>query len=185
MRTIGFISAADPEPILLGSIERCLRDHCCERVFLLREGLIESLSNCAPPDLIETVLGGSAEQIDELLAARRKARLLERTYSLPKPPKKAIELVGDRLILLTAQKGSLDEEDIANVDAVLFGDSKEPFAKPFGSRIFASPGDGAGAYGILFRDARGGLETKIFSQDGSLLAHAATEGKRPRFSITS
>lgn len=185
MRAIGFISASEPEARLLDSIERCIEAHACERVYLLSPSAEHGLSPDQAPDLIEIALSGAPSEIDALLEARRRARLLQQTYSVPASPTKSIELLGDRLVLLTAEKGALDEEDIMNVNAILFGDSDEAFAKLFGPRLFASPGKAPGAYGVLSCDLRGFLDAKIHSREGALLAHAATEGGRARFTISS
>lgn len=179
---------------LLESIERCIAQHACERVYLLSPAASTKL---APRDsqseedrdeaarLLELALRGSPEEIEALLEARRLSRLLRQTFFVPPPPTKTIELLREKLILLTAEKRALDEEDIVNAHAVLFGDAEEPFVKLFGPRLFASPGAMPGAYGVLSCDARGILEVKIYSQAGALLAHGSSEASSVRFSILS
>lgn len=179
---------------LLESIERCIAQHACERVYLLSPAASTEL---APRDsqseedrdeaarLLELALRGSPEEIEALLEARRLSRLLRQTFFVPPPPTKTIELLREKLILLTAEKRALDEEDIVNAHAVLFGDSAEPFVKLFGPRLFASPGTMQGAYGVLSCDARGILEVKIYSHAGALLAHGSSEASSARFSILS
>lgn len=185
MKAIGFIGGGASGDLLLESIERCIEEHACERVYLLRPSVKAELADAAAPDLIDIALEGSPQEIDALLIARRRSRLLQQAFIVPEAPTKTIELLGDRLVVLTAERGALEEEDILSANAVLFGDADGAFARLFGPRIFASPGNTPGTYGVLSRDARGLLAVKILSSEGACLAACSAEGSGARFSILS
>jgi hypothetical protein len=46
----------------------------------------------------------------------------------------------DRVVLMVYDKGVLDEEDVANATAIVWGNSQEPQLKAIGPRAFLAPG---------------------------------------------
>jgi hypothetical protein len=83
---------------------------------------------------------GAAEAIEALLERDRKVRRLGDLAALPPPPSRAVEMFDDRVVLMVYDKGVLDEEDVANATAIVWGNSQEPQLKAIGPRAFLAPG---------------------------------------------
>ena len=68
------------------------------------------------------------------LQSDAKLARLEFLRTLPPAPARAIEMIGDRIILAVHDKKVLDEEDIANAHVIVYGRSDEMLLKQFGPR---------------------------------------------------
>lgn len=108
----------------------------------------------APPDdaafLTEAALlapDAPPEIIDALLARDRKRARLADLAALPPPPSRAVEMIDDRVVLMVYDKAVLDEDDVANATAIVWGNAPEGLIKPIGPRIFLSPGVASAASG--------------------------------------
>ncbi len=102
-------------------------------------------------------IDGTPQAIDALLESERAVRSLERLRTLPPPPARAVEMLGDRICLVVHDKKILDEEDIANAAVIVYGASPERLLKRFGPRYFFTPGPLAedGVLGVLEFDDEG------------------------------
>ena len=108
---------------------------------------------------VDVAVGGSDQQIRQLLNDEACGRRLAAVRCLPKPPARAIELLDRWILLAVHDKAVLDEDDIANAQVILYGKSDTPMLKRFGQRYFFSPGPLSGGH-------IGALELK---NDGSLV----------------
>lgn len=82
---------------------------------------------------------GTPEAIAQLLESDRIVRGFARLRVLPPEPKRAVELVGGRIVLAVRDKSILDEDDVASAMLVAF-DSSGWLFRPIGPRTFFSPG---------------------------------------------
>lgn len=115
--------------------------------------------------------GGPAEAIEELLDRDLKLQRLSDIAALPPPPSRAIEMFDDRVVLMVFDKGVLDEDDVANATAIVWGNAQEPVLKPIGPRVFFSPGwitapSGAHAGVIAYSDDA--LVCTLYDKDGKV-----------------
>jgi hypothetical protein len=60
--------------------------------------------------------------------------------ALPPPPSRAVEMFDDRVVLMVYDKGVLDEDDVANATAIVWGNAVDAVLKPIGPRAFLTPG---------------------------------------------
>jgi len=81
-----------------------------------------------------------AEALLDLLARDRKVRRLNDLAALPAPPSRAVEMLDDRVVLMVFDKSVLDEDDVANATAIVWGNAREPQLRAIGPRVFLSPG---------------------------------------------
>ncbi len=94
-------------------------------------------------------------QLGRLLQREAQRRRVERLRLLPARTR-AVEMLGDRVVLLVRDKADLQEEDIASAHVVVFGRSRAPEVRRFGPRVFYTPGPlSAGHVGLLQTDERG------------------------------
>jgi hypothetical protein len=101
----------------------------------------------APPDeqafLTEAALlapDAPAEIIEALLERDRKRHRLADLAALPPPPSRAVEMLDDRVVLMVYDKGVLDEDDVANATAIVWGNAPEAQLRAIGPRVFLTPG---------------------------------------------
>lgn len=122
----------------------------------------------------------SPAQIDAFVASER-ARLALRVFeSLPEAPRRTIEILGGRVVLLVHDKATLDEEDIVAASILVFGKSAEPLIKRIGARIFVAPGPAAGPNGgsAVLDDAGGAVTIEILDAAGGVAARDVALGPR-------
>lgn len=81
----------------------------------------------------------SAAEISELLDRVRHARQLGVVRVIPDIPKKHVELIRNRLMLLTRDHKHLGEDDIANATLIVYANKKQSVFKRFGKRAFFAP----------------------------------------------
>jgi len=114
---------------------------------------------------------GPAEAIEALLERDRKLQRLSDIAALPPPPSRAIEMFDDRVVLMVFDKGVLDEDDVANATAIVWGNSQEPVLKPIGPRLFFSPGwvtAPSGAHAGIVTYAEDALTCQLIDKDGKV-----------------
>ncbi|MGZ3477080.1 MAG: hypothetical protein ACXWUG_25905 [Polyangiales bacterium] len=78
-------------------------------------------------------------QLEEELARERARRDLERLHALAGPNLRAVEMLHDRLVVLTDDKAGLDEEDLLPASFIVFGKG-EAIIRRVGTRVFLCPG---------------------------------------------
>lgn len=81
----------------------------------------------------------SAMAISELLDRVRHTRRLAAVHVVPEVPRKHVELVRNRLMLLTRDHKHLAEDDIANATLIVYANNKQSVFKRFGKRAFFAP----------------------------------------------
>lgn len=110
---------------------------------------------------------GSAGELAALLAAEASLRRLSALRVLPPAPARAVEMLGDRIVLFVHDKSVLDEEDIANASVIVYGRSDEPGLRRFGARFFLTPGPlAAGQVGVLEVEEDGQISVSLFEVSG-------------------
>jgi hypothetical protein len=112
---------------------------------------------------------GPPEAIEALLDRDRKLQRLSDIAALPPPPSRAIEMFDDRVVLMVFDKGVLDEDDVANATAIVWGNSQEPVLKPIGPRVFFSPGwvtAPSGPHAGVLSHGEDGLMCSLYDKEG-------------------
>ena len=121
--------------------------------------------------------GASADELDSFVE-REQARLrLKVLVSLPRAPKRTIEILDGRVVLFVHDKAMLNEEDIAAAALLVFGRSSEPVIKRVGARTFLSPGpvgDPTGGRAVL-DDGGGGIRIELIDAAGEVRSHGSVE----------
>lgn len=134
---------------------------------------------------LELACEGTPEAIFEAIEAERQLHRLERLRTLPPSPARAVEIVGDRIVLMVHDTRLLDEDDIANATMVVYGRSDELLLKRFGPRYFFSPGPLAGGkVGLLEADEDGQIAFSAFAPSGEPLWREVLQGKRSKLSVS-
>lgn len=134
---------------------------------------------------VDLACHGTPEQLFEELDADRQLRRLERLRALPASPARAVEIVGDRIVLMVHDKRVLDEDDIANATMIVYGRSDELLLKRFGPRYFFSPGPLAGGkVGLLEADEDGRIALSAYAPSGEPLWREVLQGKRSKLSVS-
>lgn len=118
----------------------------------------------------EVALMGSAEQIDAYVESERQRLALRALMSLPEHALRTVEMIGDRVALITFDKGTLDEEDIYAATLVVYGKSDAPLIKTIGTRTFLTPGP---------LGAAGGMMVLEEGDDGTATLTIYDESERP------
>ena len=119
----------------------------------------------------------SADELDSFVD-REQARLrLKVLVSLPRAPKRTIEILDGRVVLFVHDKAMLDEEDIAAAALLVFGRSAEPLIKRVGARTFLSPGPvgEAGGGRALLDDGGGGIKIELIDASGVVTSQGSVE----------
>jgi hypothetical protein len=110
--------------------------------------------------------------IDRFVECERARLRLKLFVSLPSGPRRTIEILDGRVVVLIHDKGMLDEEDIAAASLLVFGKANEPMIKRVGSRMFVAPGPIAqgGGGSALLDDGAGGIRVEIIDSAGAVTA---------------
>ena len=134
---------------------------------------------------VAVAIRGTPAEIDALLESERAVRSLERLRTLPPPPARAVEMLGDRICLVVHDKKILDEEDIANAAVIVYGASPERLLKRFGPRYFYTPGPLAaeGVLGILEFDEEGHAAIVTVDMKGKELDRDPILGATARMTV--
>ncbi len=127
----------------------------------------------------EVATHGSMEQVEEVLRKLRGARYLRKLRVAPPPPKRAVEMLDDRIALIVRNKSTIGEEDVINSNIVVYGDAKELMFKRFGPRCFFSPGPlEAGHLGLLDDQSEtGGVVLTAIKAGGELCWNEPIQGR--------
>jgi hypothetical protein len=115
-------------------------------------------------------LRGTAQEIEGLLVAESQAAKLGRIRALPPPPALAVEMLGERIVLLVHDKAVLEEDDIANASIIVHA-SGQSGHKRIGPRHFVSPGTLAaddGVVGLIRADDASGVAFVLARLDGKV-----------------
>ena len=97
----------------------------------------------------DVALWGAPSQIDSYVESERKRLSLRSLMSLPERVLRTMEMIGDRVAVITHDKGSLDEEDIFAASLVIYGKAPAAHVKTIGARTFITPGPLGASGGIL------------------------------------
>jgi hypothetical protein len=130
-----------------------------------------------------------AAALGDLLARDRKAKRLNDLAALPAPPSRAVELLDDRVVLMVFDKGVLDEDDVANATAIVWGNAREPQLRAIGPRVFLSPGwigVGTPACAALIDYDGDTLRCAVYDASGSVkLEHRVTLARAGKMGVQS
>ena len=121
-----------------------------------------------------------------LLARDRERKRLDALHCLPAPPAKAVELFDDKVVLFVHDKGTLDQEDIANAFLIAYGRSKAAAVHRFGPRTFCTPGPlKQGRVMVLEREQEGHLAINQFDpRTGEPRGRDVLQVRRARVVVT-
>ncbi len=126
-----------------------------------------------------------AGALEPLLAREARFALLRRLRLLPLGVR-AVELLGDRLLLLVRDPDQLDEEDVASAHLIVFGLGSAPELRRFGPRSFYSPGRLQGGHvGLLELDERGRPWAVTLRLDGLEVAREPLGRRQSRVVLSS
>lgn len=132
----------------------------------------------------ELAIDGSPDALEALLAGRDARKKLHRLRALPPAPALAVEMLGDRIVLLVHDKDSLDAEDIANAGIVVFGHAPESMLKRFGPRYFFSPGPAESGFALLDVDEEGQVVASTFDLEGRSTFREILHTRRSKVSVS-
>ena len=132
----------------------------------------------------KVAVDGSPDAIEAFLEADQQIRRISRLRTLPAAPARAVEMVGDRIVLVVHDKKVLDEEDIANAAVIVYGESKEALLKQFGPRYFFTPGPlSAGRVGMLELDEEGRIVALAFEPSGMPVWREVLMGRGAKLTV--
>lgn len=118
----------------------------------------------------KVALEADATQIDRYVVTERARLRLKSLEALSEDVARTIEMVGDRVAVLTYDKADLDEEDIMAANILLYGKSDEPIVKRIGTRWFVSPGNiGCPGGGVaVLEDDKDDVVVTVFDGAGQI-----------------
>ena len=127
----------------------------------------------------EVAATGSANDIEEVLRKLRGARYLAKLRVAPPAPRRAMEMLDDRIVLIVRNKSTIGEEDVINANVVVYGDATTLMFKRFGPRCFFSPGPlDVGHVGLLDdRSETGGVVLKAIDLTGEVSWSEPIQGR--------
>jgi len=139
----------------------------------------ESDGNGLEQRVAEVAATGSADDIEDVLRKLRGARYLGKLRVAPPAPRRAMEMLDDRIVLIVRNKSTIGEEDVINSNVVVYGDATELMFKRFGPRCFFSPGPlGMGHIGLLDdRSESGGVVLKAIDLSGEVSLSEPIQGR--------
>jgi len=122
---------------------------------------------------------GSPEEIEDVLRKLRGARYLGKLRVAPPAPRRAMEMLDDRIVIIVRNKTTIGEEDVINSNVVVYGDAKALMFKRFGPRCFFSPGPlGLGHIGLLDDQSEtGGVVLKAIDLAGEIVWSEPIQGQ--------
>jgi hypothetical protein len=121
------------------------------------------------------------EEIDQFVEGERARLRLSVFVSLPSEPSRTIEILDGRVVLFVHDKATLDEEDIAAAQLLVFGKSRDPLIRRVGTRVFLTPGPiGCPTGGAaLLDDGADGIRIEVLGPGGAVTAQDQMGGPRP------
>jgi hypothetical protein len=127
----------------------------------------------------EVAATGSTDDIEDVLRKLRGTRYLGTLRVAPPSPRRAMEMLDDRIVLIVRNKSTVGEEDVINSNVVIYGDAKELIFKRFGPRCFFSPGPlEAGHVGLLDdRSETGGVVLTAIELNGEVTWSKPIQGR--------
>ncbi len=148
---LGFIGPADTDTVALEQAANLLVcDLEVDAVVYLGEDQAlrdfvaahEAEGDAHPIDqrVAEVAATGSPSDIREVLRGLRGERYLHKLRVAPPAPRRAMEMLDDRIVIIVRNKSTIGEEDVINANVVVYGDAKKLMFKRFGPRCFFSPG---------------------------------------------
>jgi hypothetical protein len=84
--------------------------------------------------------GGSAAAVDAYVHGERARLRLRALESLPEETLRAVEQVGERVVLLTNDRRQLEDDTARAANILIYGDGSSPTVRKIGTRWFLSPG---------------------------------------------
>jgi hypothetical protein len=122
---------------------------------------------------------GSADDIKDVMRQLRGARYLRKLRVAPPAPRRAMEMLDDRIVLIVRNKSTIGEEDVINSNVVVYGDAPELMFKRFGPRCFFSPGPlDVGHVGLLDDQSEtGGVVLKAIDLTGEVSWSEPIQGR--------
>jgi hypothetical protein len=187
---LGFIGPADTDA---AALERAAKLLICDLevdalIYLgeddaLREFVAahdsEDSGHAVEQRVAEVAATGSTDDIEEVLRELRGARYLSKMRVAPPSPRRAMEMLDDRIVLIVRNKSTIGEEDVINSNVVIYGDAEELMFKRFGPRCFFSPGPlDAGHVGLLDdRSEAGGVVLKALDLSGEVTWSEPIQGR--------
>ncbi len=120
-------------------------------------------------------------EIDHFVESERARQRLQVFASLPSESSRTIEILDGRVVLFVYDKASLDEEDIAAAQLLVFGKSNEPIIRRVGARMFFSPGPigCAGGGAAVIDDGVEGMRVELLGEGGVVTHQELLGGARP------
>ncbi|MGB9340808.1 MAG: hypothetical protein WCB63_16300 [Polyangiales bacterium] len=148
------------------------------RGFMSKHELDASESALAQ-QVADVATSGTSDEIEEVLRKLRGARYLAKLRVAPPPPRRAMEMLDDRIALIVRNKSTIGEEDVINSNIVVYGDAKELLFKRFGPRCFFSPGPlESGHIGLLDDQSEtGGVVLQAIKLSGELSWSEPIQGR--------
>lgn len=200
MSRIGLIGPADgADPKLLRSLcEVLLIKHSVEQaIYLGDDDAAEKVSAAWADELnegdtrdfltqaAELAVQGNPDAIEALLERDQELARLNLLRALPPAPARAVEMVGDRIVLVVYDKKILDEEDIANAHIIVYGKAPEMLLKQFGPRYFFAPGPVAeGKVGMLEMDDEGRVSAVMLDVEGKETFREELVARKSKMMVT-
>ncbi|MFO0605959.1 MAG: hypothetical protein U0324_22430 [Polyangiales bacterium] len=175
---------------LRARVERCLFEWGCDRAFYLGsdDALDQAMAGWAerlgaPRDdaafLDEVSLlapDGDPDTLDALLARDARRR---RLHDLAGVPGRHVEMIEDRILVVTGDAMSPDEDDLANAAVVVQGRIARPELRVVGGRALLMPGDLArhGHVGLVERVPQG-ARVSLHDADGEAVREVVVSLRR-------
>ena len=173
-----------------------LRDHAVDQAVFLGtdavldgavEGLGEALERAREQafldEAVRTAETGTPDAIRALLEADDRSVGLGAVRKIPAPPARAVELVGDRIVLWIHDKALLDEDDIANASLIVHARSERGEVRRFGKRAFATPGPLTGGHLLVIEPGAEGLVVSLVGLDGRVELREALGGTQGKLTV--
>lgn len=179
---LGFVGPARGDlSRLRGLCERLLFEVQVDRVFHL--GSDDSLDRAmigwaehlgAPRDddaLLDEVAAlapdAPPEVLDALLAREIKRARLSDVCDVTSAKGAQVEMIEDRVVLITHDRAALDDDDVANALVVVSGAASRPEVRVVGGRATLTPGDlSRGGHGALLERVGDGLRLAVLDPRG-------------------
>lgn len=129
---------------------------------------------------------GDAAELRDLLAAEAELARLGTLRVLPPAPSRTLEMIDDRFLLFVHDKATLEEDDIANAQVIVYAQSPRCLYRRFGPRAFFTPGMlSEGQVGMLETDVDGRLTITAHTMDGSCVLSEMLVGRSPKLSVSA
>lgn len=151
------------------------------------EGLGEALERARDQGFLDEAVRaaetGTPDAIRALLEADERSVGAGAVRKIPAPPARAVELVGDRIVLWIHDKALLDEDDIANASLIVYARSEQSEVRRFGKRAFATPGPLTGGHLLVIEPGTEGLVVSLVGLDGRVELREALGGTQGKLTV--